>query len=154
MTTDINSPDYEHVNHPRHYNVHPSGVEAIDLCEVMEFNTGNAFKYLFRANNKGKALQDVEKALWYINREIERVKALSTETPLVLQELTCSNHLWTAKHIEQAENVIDHETDERLRTIYTNLFEQVSGPYRVSVLCNVRYELEAFIQELKNGQPT
>ena len=40
------------IEHPRHYNVHPSGVEAILLCEQMMFNTGNAVKYLMRAGEK------------------------------------------------------------------------------------------------------
>lgn len=60
------------VNHPPHYNKHPSGVECIDVIEWMPANIANAMKYLWRSEHKnGK--QDLEKAIWYINREIKRV---------------------------------------------------------------------------------
>jgi len=60
------------VHHPRHYNKHPSGVECITVVEHMNFNLGNAVKYIWRADEKGGAIQDLEKALWYIQREIHR----------------------------------------------------------------------------------
>lgn len=60
------------VNHPDHYNEHPSGVECIDVVEHMTFNVGNAVKYLWRAGLKGDRLEDLEKARWYIDREITR----------------------------------------------------------------------------------
>ena len=60
------------VNHPNHYNSHPSGVECITVVEHMSFNVGNAIKYLWRADEKGSPMQDLEKARWYINREIQR----------------------------------------------------------------------------------
>jgi Protein of unknwon function (DUF3310) len=62
----------ETVNHPAHYNQHPSGVEAIQICEHMTFNVGNAMKYLWRADHKN-GIEDLRKAIWYINREIERL---------------------------------------------------------------------------------
>lgn len=62
------------VNHPKHYNANPSGVEAITVIEHMSFNVGNAVKYLWRAGSKDpNALQDLKKAAWYVNREIERL---------------------------------------------------------------------------------
>lgn len=60
------------VNHPKHYNAHPSGIECIDVVEYMGFNLGNAIKYIWRADEKGNAIQDLEKAKWYIEREIQR----------------------------------------------------------------------------------
>lgn len=60
------------VNHPKHYNEHPSGVECIDIIEDMNFNVGNAIKYLWRAGLKDDLIQDLQKAEWYIRREIER----------------------------------------------------------------------------------
>ena len=62
----------EHVNHPQHYNGHPSGIECIDVVEHMGFNLGNAVKYIWRADLKGNAIQDLEKAKWYIEREIAK----------------------------------------------------------------------------------
>ena len=70
--TSDDSPDL--VNHPPHYRAHPSGVECIDIVEHMGFNLGNAIKYIWRADEKGDANQDLEKADWYIRREIERRK--------------------------------------------------------------------------------
>lgn len=64
-------PDHDPVNHPRHYNAHPSGVECIEITEHMNFNLGNAVKYIWRADNKN-GIEDLEKAAWYVNREIER----------------------------------------------------------------------------------
>ena len=69
----------ENVNHPSHYNV--GGIEVIDAIEAWGlgegFNKGNAIKYIARAGHKdaAKEIEDLEKAAWYINREIERLKA-------------------------------------------------------------------------------
>lgn len=56
------------VNHPPHYNNHPSGIEAIEVTEFLGFCCGNAFKYLLRRNEKGTTVEDVKKAIWYIER--------------------------------------------------------------------------------------
>ena len=60
------------VNHPPHYGSHPSGVECITVTEHFNFNMGNAIKYIWRADEKGNPLQDLEKAKWYIEREIKK----------------------------------------------------------------------------------
>lgn len=60
------------VNHPPHYTSHPSGVECIQITEHMGFNLGNAVKYIWRADEKGAALDDLRKAAWYVQREIGR----------------------------------------------------------------------------------
>lgn len=60
------------VNHPAHYTSHPSGVECIQITEHMGFNLGNALKYIWRADLKGDALEDLRKAAWYIEREIAK----------------------------------------------------------------------------------
>lgn len=64
------------VNHPSHYNAHPSGVECITVTEHMNFNLGNAMKYIWRAGLKDAALQDLEKARWYLDREISRIRRM------------------------------------------------------------------------------
>lgn len=61
------------VNHPKHYNANPSGVEAIVVIEHLSFNVGSAMKYLWRADHKGATLEDLKKAAWYVQREIERL---------------------------------------------------------------------------------
>jgi hypothetical protein len=65
-------PKPEAVDHPKHYNTHPSGVECIDVVEHMGFNLGNAIKYIWRCDHKGKHDEDLEKAIWYIQRELIR----------------------------------------------------------------------------------
>lgn len=63
---------YDAVNHPKHYTAHPSGVECIQITEHMGFCLGNAVKYIWRADLKADALEDLRKAAWYIEREIAR----------------------------------------------------------------------------------
>ena len=65
---------YDEVSHPRHYNVHPSGIECITIAEWFNFNQGNAIKYIWRAGDKDDELTNLRKAQWYINREVERLE--------------------------------------------------------------------------------
>lgn len=69
------------VHHPKHYNANPSGVECITVVEHMSFNVGNAMKYLWRADEKGRPIEDLEKARWYIEREIAKRKAAAVQSP-------------------------------------------------------------------------
>jgi hypothetical protein len=74
------------VNHPRHYTSHPSGVECIDIVEWFPHNVGAAIKYLWRHGLKypptittqaevhAAAREDLKKARWYIDREIQRLE--------------------------------------------------------------------------------
>lgn len=65
------------INHPSHYaDGWSNGAEVIDITEHLNFNRGNAVKYLSRAGKKGgpeKELEDLQKALWYVTREIQRL---------------------------------------------------------------------------------
>lgn len=64
------------VNHPPHYTAHPNGIEVIDITEHMNFCLGNVVKYVMRCDLKGNPIEDLEKARFYLNREIERRKRL------------------------------------------------------------------------------
>lgn len=64
----------DQIDHPAHYNTHPSGVECITVTEHFNFNIGNAIKYLWRAGQKGALIEDLKKARWYVEREIQRVE--------------------------------------------------------------------------------
>ena len=57
---------------PDHYRKHPSGIECIQVTEHMNFNLGNAVKYIWRADEKHDAIEDLRKAKWYIEREIAK----------------------------------------------------------------------------------
>lgn len=63
------------VNHPEHYKV--GGIETIDFIEGknLGYNLGNAVKYISRADHTGNRLQDLQKAQWYLNREINKAQA-------------------------------------------------------------------------------
>lgn len=77
--------DVEHdpVNHPAHYTSHParcacgSGIECIQITEHMSFLIGNVIKYVWRADAKGNALEDLKKARFYLDREIAKREAQS-----------------------------------------------------------------------------
>lgn len=60
----------DNVNHPKHYNSHPSGVECITIARHMNFNLGNVLKYIWRADHKGATLEDLKKARFYLDDEI------------------------------------------------------------------------------------
>lgn len=63
--------EVDQVNHPPHYTQVP-GLEAIDVTQHFNFNLGNAIKYIWRCDHKGKPVEDLEKAVWYLTKEIER----------------------------------------------------------------------------------
>lgn len=75
------------VNHPTHYNQHPSGIECIDIVRHYDFNIGNVIKYIWRAglkhekgmNNRDKQIEDMEKAMFYLKDEIEMLKRKRNE---------------------------------------------------------------------------
>jgi hypothetical protein len=60
------------VNHPKHYTRHPSGIECIQITEHFGFCLGNAIKYIWRAGLKLDTVEDLKKAAWYLDREIQR----------------------------------------------------------------------------------
>jgi hypothetical protein len=81
-----NSPQVvnDSVNHPSHYTSHPSGIECIEITRHYCFSIGNAIKYLWRAGlkkdagleDRQKEIEDLKKAIWYIN---DRIKQLGYE---------------------------------------------------------------------------
>lgn len=84
------------VNHPKHYNSHPSGVECIDIVRYYNFNVGNVFKYLWRhglkheqgVSDRQKAIEDLRKAQFYLNDEIDRLEheAVGNDTDYYVNE--------------------------------------------------------------------
>jgi hypothetical protein len=71
-TITMEEPQSDPVNHPAHYKV--GGIETIDFIEAkqLNYNMGNAVKYISRADHKGNKKQDLEKAVWYLNRELAK----------------------------------------------------------------------------------
>ena len=74
IVADVNQAIAQHdaVNHPEHYTA--GGIETIDFIETKNLNyrLGNVVKYITRADHKGDRLENLKKAQWYLNREIEK----------------------------------------------------------------------------------
>jgi hypothetical protein len=66
------------VNHPKHYGGESNPYEAIKVIEAWNanFNIGNVLKYISRCGKKDVEIQELEKAAWYLNREIENRKRM------------------------------------------------------------------------------
>ncbi len=63
----------DNINHPKHYTGVTSEIECIDIARHLNFQLGNAFKYVWRAGKKGGSdmeLEDLKKALWYLEDSI------------------------------------------------------------------------------------
>lgn len=85
-----NTKEYDQVNHPPHYTwiKDKCGIEVIDITRHLDFDLGNAIKYILRAGRKPiinenlsdnfhkAAIQDLNKAIWYIN---DKIKMLENE---------------------------------------------------------------------------
>ena len=59
---------------PSHYRRHPSGIECIEVTRHLNFNVGNAIKYLWRYQDKGDPVENLKKAQWYLDDEIRRLQ--------------------------------------------------------------------------------
>lgn len=78
--------EHSPTNHPKHYTSHPSGIECIQIAEHFTFCIGQVIKYVWRHGLKDiqlhpqgatvhdGRLQDLKKAAWYLNREIQRIE--------------------------------------------------------------------------------
>lgn len=71
----------DNINHPKHYNSHPSGIECIEITRYYPFNVGSAIKYLWRAglkkdsslSDREKEIEDLGKAIWFIQDRINQL---------------------------------------------------------------------------------
>ena len=67
---------FDPVKHPKHYNLHPSGVECADITVHMPTMIGSAMKYLWRHELKDEPIQDILKAIWFIERHIRMLEEM------------------------------------------------------------------------------
>ncbi len=84
VLTKIDNEESDNVNHPSHYTwlKEKCGIEVIDITRHLDFDSGNAVKYLLRAGHKSekgmtyreKTIQDLKKAIWYINDKIKTIE--------------------------------------------------------------------------------
>jgi len=134
MSEGRDSVGYDQVNKPKHYNVHPSGVECLDVNKHMGYSVGNAYKYLFRNEEKhSDPFLDLRKALQYIRIEIahrEEKEALDKITAKAVRVSEASPkyqgdalfELWLAEledgrsgipHLQKAAVIVEKELDRR-----------------------------------------
>lgn len=69
----------DNIDHPTHYTGRDIGYECIDIAQYQPFCTGNAIKYLWRYQDKGKPLEDLKKARWYASRASTRQETVNME---------------------------------------------------------------------------
>lgn len=81
VTVTISEPRKELVNHPSHYGGKNNPYEAIKVIEAwnLGFCLGNTIKYIARAGKKDSTIQELEKALWYLNRELTKLRHAEEE---------------------------------------------------------------------------
>ncbi len=90
-------PTPDMVNNPPHYTKHPSGVECITIARHWSYNIGNVFKYIWRHKHKGTPIQDLEKAVFYLNDEIAK-----------LRDEEANEEYYGGFHMQDNENEITH----------------------------------------------
>ena len=108
----------DNVNHPSRYIIHPSYVEAIQIAEHMGFCLGSAIKYIMRCDEKGDAVEDLKKAVWYLEREIAKREIeftpIKTDDELATEKRTETIILVRKRMIKKGYGI----TGEILRALY------------------------------------
>lgn len=114
LSTTGNEIDPEGIDHPRHYNTHPSGVECIEIKRYLPSNLADAFKYVFRRDEKGDAIKNLNKAVWYLRDEITH---LNTEARYRLPH----------KIMTLLGRVVQHEPEPKAADFYEALMNCLVG---------------------------
>jgi len=118
----------EKVNHPEHYNSHPSGVEAIDIVQYMGFCLGNAFKYVYRYQHKN-GTEDLKKAIWYLRHQ----------QTVILKQHIAATHTATSDY----HRILSAETNKDIVRVLEIIWD-------VSFLDHNKKELEEAAKILEN----
>lgn len=149
----MNSNEFEYentaVNHPEHYNKSDSGVETIKIARYLDFDCGNALKYLMRFRYKQKPREDLEKAIWYL-----KDKYYNTALTISVDRLNCNINVPYEEEVYQfIRAVVRTETNIYVRNAITLIAEYATfgapifvEPY--AVIC----ELEDHIDDVLNEE--
>lgn len=128
----------DQVNHPSHYTQQP--FECIEFTQYMNFPLGNAFKYIWRFQDKGQAAQDLEKAAWYLSYQMEYV------TPCPPSRYP----FWAGPNIDKFHKLqFPTKQKEWLLTIWN--YNRISY-HQPHELRKLRHEIYQLISELKQAQ--
>jgi hypothetical protein len=117
----------DQVNHPSHYCSHSSGIECIDIIEHLPFNTAAAIKYLWRKDLKGKKDEDINKALWFLEREIQKTRI-------------------TRDFFDKLDDFYKHDPEDQISQI---IYLIATAPYVVGSMSEKYEDAIRMIRELK-----
>lgn len=122
------------VNHPEHYAKASVTVnlEPIQLCECYDFCIGNAIKYILRAPYKGNTLQDMKKAKWYLERELN------------------THHIWNDYKSSKLDTILFNAFCTNNKFINTLIDKETGVINCNSIKCTLR-DINIFISELECG---
>jgi hypothetical protein len=116
------SPQYDIINKSKHYNQHPSGVECIELAERLSFCAGNAFKYVFRRGEKDDPVQDLKKAIYYLNRERYQMENLIRWLSKQDADAMIVNDHFTRTDYANIATLLETEPNKRACAVYSRVF--------------------------------
>jgi len=121
------------VNNPKHYTSHPSGVECIEIAEMLPFNLGNALKYLWRAGKKLDEVEDIKKAVFYLRRQANSLTSLQNFV---------EKHCLAQQHIMSKLRIIKPFDKELVRTITIICFKDGNALLALADELEIKYGLK------------
>lgn len=129
MTTTQSEDPNEKVDHPRHYNQSPSGIETIELIEHLPCNFSNAVKYIWRCGLKQSdtPLRDLQSAKWYTEREEQRIELFELENEPMRKTDLVWRSLARKVIISDPGNALAHYLDGLLRGDFTDMIGAINA---------------------------
>lgn len=112
---------FDIVNKASHYNQHPSEIECIEIAERLSFNAGNAFKYAFRRGDKGNPVLDLNKAIYYLNREKRQLLNLTRWLRASEVDTMFVNPHFTQTDLANIRKLIETEPNKLAGAIYNRI---------------------------------
>jgi len=128
-------PQPEHPINPSHYTSHPSGIECIEISKHLSGCLAQAFQYGWRCGKKDDPIQELKKAIWFIEAEL----TIDQE-----DKLTVTNIPQIEKHLGR---VIDHETGHKLIALKNIARANILNAPRFTTLCKAKQAINAMISE-------
>lgn len=118
------------VDHPQHYNSHPSGIEAIEIVQYMGFCLGNAFKYVYRYQHKN-GIEDLKKAIWYLKHQ----------QTVILKQHIAATHTATSDY----HKILSEEPNKEIAQVLEIIWNVSFNDHKKSELQEAAEILEKFI---------
>lgn len=145
---------HDPVNHPLHYN--KGGIEVIDVIEAynLNFRLSNVIKYILRHKDKGNPIEDLEKALFYLKRDIDKKKSRLVDQVKKDADSAAQLKDVIKKRVEDYRNETQAEQRKnRSKAMDTLLSGLAEPPYALKSQCALKYDpvppwvVEVFVEE-------